>query len=62
MTPQQNLAAVEGREALVSNLFGAKKAQMQTAEMAKESGRKRKAKEAGFSGFGDDAEDDIKLI
>ena len=52
---------MEGREALINNLFGAKKAQKLSADLAKESGRKRKARDAGF-GLGDDAEDDIALI
>ena len=58
LNPQQNLQAVEGRQALVANLFGAKKAQNE-AEIQL-TGKKRKAKKATFATAED--EDDIALI
>ena len=58
LTPQQNLQAAEGREALVSNLFGAKKTQKETEMLL--AGSKRKAKKATFADL-EDAED-IALI
>ena len=57
LTPQQNLLAVEGREALVANLFGAKKKLQQTAV-----GKKRKSGGKPIGVIGESDEDDIALI
>ena len=58
LTPQQNLLAVEGRQALVANLFGVKKAQNEVEQQL--TGKKRKARKATFATAED--EDDIALI
>ena len=51
--------AVEGREALVGNLFGSKK--MLAAEAVVAAGKKRKSKEARKT-FGEEDDSDISLI
>ena len=62
LVPIDNLQAVEGREALVSNLFGAKKMATMAAiaDQKAQVGKKRTRKSAAT--FGDSDEDDIKLI
>ena len=57
MTPMQNLEVVEGRNALVENLFGVKKANETIL-----AGRKRKASKKKITIGNDDDEDDIALI
>lgn len=59
LMPQQNLLAMEGRQALVGNLFGAKK-MLAPIQESSTAGKKRRSKDVIKSKY--DEDDDIALI
>ena len=62
LTPVQNLQAVEGREALVGNLFGVKNKTVISSDNNNMTGKKRSKKAKYAAMLKENEEDDIALI